>query len=187
VKVIELPLAGIKPYWRNPRDNEAAIEAVKHSISRYGFNSPLIIDKGHVLIAGHTRYKALTQLGWTKAPCVVLDIDDAKAREYRIADNKTSEFASWDLSKLIPELREIGDPKDMEIYFPEYDLTTLLEETAGQAVAPITQNAIDEETNRANAEFGDRSESLAARVVDVTCPHCEQTFGVNRELLGAST
>jgi hypothetical protein len=186
VKVVQINAAEIKPYWRNPRDNDAAVEAVKASIQRYGFNSPLVVDTKYVILAGHTRFKALTQLGVTKIPCVVLDIDDAKAREYRIADNKTSEFASWDLSKLIPELREIGDPKDMEIYFPEYDLKTLLEQTAGQAMAPVTQEAIDAETDRANAEMSGRGAALSARVVDVTCPHCNETFGVNRELLAGA-
>ena len=59
MQIVQIPINDIKPYWRNPRDNTNAIEAVKQSIQTYGFNTPLIIDKENVIIAGHTRYKAL--------------------------------------------------------------------------------------------------------------------------------
>jgi ParB family chromosome partitioning protein len=107
MKVQTIKLDDIKPYWRNPRKNEKAVEAVKQSIQAYGFNQPIILDTKKIIIAGHTRYKALLEMGWTEAPCVVIDLPVAKAKEYRIADNKTSELAELDMTALIPELREI--------------------------------------------------------------------------------
>ena len=90
MKVQQISLDEIRPYWRNPRNNESAIDAVKKSIQEYGFNQPIVTDKDLVIIAGHTRYKALLQLGWKEAPVVVLeDIAPEKAKQYRIADNKT--------------------------------------------------------------------------------------------------
>ena len=101
-------IAEIKPYWRNPRHNEEAVGAVMQSIRDYGFNQPLIIDAENVIIAGHTRYRALQRLGVTEIPCIVKgDLTAQQAKEYRIADNKTSELSSWDMDRLIPELREI--------------------------------------------------------------------------------
>ena len=40
-------------------------------------------------------------MGSKKKSCIsagtfIVDLDEEKARQYRIADNKTSEFASWD-------------------------------------------------------------------------------------------
>ncbi|HNO80536.1 MAG TPA: ParB N-terminal domain-containing protein, partial [Phycisphaerae bacterium] len=38
------PLAEIKPYERNPRDNDAAVDAVAESIERFGFRQPIVVD-----------------------------------------------------------------------------------------------------------------------------------------------
>ena len=51
-------LADIKPYQKNPRKNDKAVTAVANSIREYGFQSPIIVDRDGVIIAGHTRYKA---------------------------------------------------------------------------------------------------------------------------------
>jgi len=38
------PLADIKPYEKNPRQNDAAIDAVAESIRRFGFRQPIVVD-----------------------------------------------------------------------------------------------------------------------------------------------
>lgn len=55
-------LADIKPYQKNPRKNDKAVTAVANSIREYGFQSPIIVDRDGVIIAGHTRYKAAKRL-----------------------------------------------------------------------------------------------------------------------------
>lgn len=117
----------IKPYWRNPRNNDKALEAVKESIRRYGYNQPIVVDTENVIIAGHTRYKALRQLGYKSIAVVVLDIDEDKAKQYRIADNKTAEMSEWDDDLLMFELREIEELEDMEIFFDKGELDALLD------------------------------------------------------------
>ena len=61
--VIYMSLKDIHPYPNNPRINDSAIEKVKNSIKEFGFRNPIIIDKNHVIIAGHTRYEASKRLG----------------------------------------------------------------------------------------------------------------------------
>lgn len=117
----------IKPYWRNPRKNDKAIEAVKSSIKKYGYNQPIVVDKKDVIIAGHTRYKALRQLGFKNVAVVVLDIDEDKAKQYRIADNKTAEKSEWDDDLLMFELREIEELEDMIDFFDDGELDSLLD------------------------------------------------------------
>jgi site-specific DNA-methyltransferase (adenine-specific) len=117
----------IKPYWRNPRKNENAVEAVKESIKRYGYTQPIVVDKDNVIIAGHTRYKALRQLGYKNIAVVLLDIDEDKAKQYRIADNKTAEMSEWDDDLLMYELREIEELEDMTIFFDDGELDSLLD------------------------------------------------------------
>ncbi|MBU0719444.1 MAG: ParB N-terminal domain-containing protein [Planctomycetes bacterium] len=108
---IELrPLAEIKPYEKNPRLNDAAVDAVAESIRRFGFRQPIVVDADGVIVCGHTRWKAARQLGLTEVPVhVATDLTPAQIRAYRIADNKTAELAEWNLELLPIELAELQD------------------------------------------------------------------------------
>ena len=64
----------LKPYDKNPRLNDEAVEAVATSIREFGFRSPIIVDNDRVIIAGHTRYKAALRLGLKEVPVLVADI-----------------------------------------------------------------------------------------------------------------
>jgi DNA modification methylase len=47
-------------------------------------------------------------LGLEEVPCIIADdLDEAQIKAFRLADNKTAELASWDLSKLEEELADI--------------------------------------------------------------------------------
>ena len=96
---IELrPLAEIKPYEKNPRDNDAAVDAVAQSIRQFGFRQPIVVDEHGVIVCGHTRWKAAQKLGLEKVPVhVARDLTPEQIRAYRIADNKTNELAEWNL------------------------------------------------------------------------------------------
>ena len=178
MKVQNIPLDDIKPYWRNPRKNEGAIEAVKKSIQDYGFNQPLILDAKKVIIAGHTRYKALLELGYKDAPCVIVDLPPAKAKEYRIADNKTSELSEWDMDALIPELREIEGVASMQVFFPDLDLQSLLEDTA--TVAAVTTAEIEKQQEKMENRFEEHSNAVQGQYVEILCPHCGEAFFLDR-------
>lgn len=100
----------IKPYEKNPRKNTEAIDAVAKSIESYGFQQPIVVDKHHTVIAGHTRLGAAKKLGLTEVPVVIADkLSEKEVRAYRIADNKTHEFSSWDDELLPLELQDLGD------------------------------------------------------------------------------
>jgi DNA modification methylase len=95
-------------YENNPRNNEAAIDAVAKSIEEFGFKVPIVITKDDVIIAGHTRLKASLKLGLATVPCIVADdLTEGQIKAFRLADNKTAELASWDFSKLESELASI--------------------------------------------------------------------------------
>ena len=66
-KVMELTkvrVADIKPYPNNPRRNDEAVAAVAESIRQCGYCAPIVVDENMVILAGHTRHRALEQLGW---------------------------------------------------------------------------------------------------------------------------
>lgn len=110
------PIDVLVPYEHNPRIiTQAAVDAVARSIAAYDFNEPIIADENGVILAGHNRLRAAKQLGLTEVPVLWLDdIDAQKARAYRIADNKTAEFAQWDRNLLDSELKALlSDGADM--------------------------------------------------------------------------
>ncbi|MGQ9576403.1 MAG: ParB N-terminal domain-containing protein [Thermoguttaceae bacterium] len=98
----------IRPYDKNPRQNDQAVEAVARSIREYGFNQPIVVDVDGVIIVGHTRWKAAQKLGLEKVPVhVATDLTPEQVKAYRIADNKTAELAEWDYELLPIELGEL--------------------------------------------------------------------------------
>jgi len=116
MKVEQRKTADIKPYDKNPRDNDGAVEAVARSIREYGFRQPIVVDADGVIIVGHTRWKAAQKLGLEEVPVhVVTDLTPPQIKAYRIADNKVAELASWDMDLLPIELSELrGMDVDLE-------------------------------------------------------------------------
>lgn len=99
----------IIPYENNPRLNDNAVDYVANSIKEFGFKVPIIIDKDNIIVAGHTRLKAAKQLGLEEVPVIKADdLTDEQIKAFRIADNKVSEKAEWDLEKLSIELEDIN-------------------------------------------------------------------------------
>jgi DNA modification methylase len=98
----------LQEYENNPRNNDEAIKAVANSIREFGFKVPIVITSDNVIIAGHTRLKASVSLGLTEVPCIIADdLNEEQIKAFRLADNKTAELATWDLSKLEDELANL--------------------------------------------------------------------------------
>jgi len=115
-------------YENNPRNNDEAIKAVANSIREFGFKVPIVITSHNVIIAGHTRLKASVSLGLEEVPCIVADdLNEAQIKAFRLADNKTAELATWDLSRLEEELA--GIDMDM-LQFGFEEMEELLPENA---------------------------------------------------------
>lgn len=100
----------IKPYWRNPRRiTDEAINALAESIRTYGYQQPIVVDAEHVIIAGHTRYSAMRRLGVERLPVLVATaLSHEQAKQYRLIDNRSGEFSSWDYEALTAELGSLG-------------------------------------------------------------------------------
>ena len=96
------------PYECNPRHNDQAVDAVARSIEEFGFRQPIVVTEDHMIIVGHTRWKAAIKLGLENVPVhVARGMTPENIRAYRIADNKLGELADWDESRLAEELREL--------------------------------------------------------------------------------
>ena len=110
MEIISKKIDELKPYEKNPRKNDDAVEYVAKSIKEFGFKVPIVIDKNNVIVTGHTRYKASKLLGLHEVPCIVADdLNDEQIKAFRLADNKVSEMALWDTKLLNEELNDIID------------------------------------------------------------------------------
>lgn len=153
-KIEVLSIGDLKPYEKNPRRNDEAVQYVANSIKEFGFKVPIIIDSENVIVAGHTRYKAAKELGMTEVPCVRADdLTDEQVKAYRLADNKTAEMAGWDYDILSDELAEL----------PEIDM-----EQFG-----FSDFSIDEDEL---SDYFEEHEEKPKEPKTVTCPHCGKTF-----------
>lgn len=108
MQVVEKKITDIRPYERNPRINDDAVGAVMNSIKEFGWQQPIVVDQGGVIIVGHTRYKAAKKLKLKTVPVVVAELSEEQARAYRIADNSTNGIATWDYDLLLPELEGLS-------------------------------------------------------------------------------
>ena len=154
MEIVKLKLSQIKPYEKNPRRNDAAVDAVVASIEQCGYCSPILVDENNMILAGHTRYKALKKLGWEEAEVVVRDgLTDEQKRKYRLLDNKTNEFAGWDFDLLESEL----DGLDFEGFdFGFAEVAKDIDELDG-LFAPEPEKPLEEPKQ-------------------IQCPHCKMWF-----------
>jgi ParB-like nuclease domain len=100
----------LKPDPANPRrHSKKQIRQIANSIRQFGFNVPILIDRHGNIIAGHGRWLACRELGWSEVPTVCLDhLTAAQARAFMIADNRLSEIAIWDDRLLAQQLKDLS-------------------------------------------------------------------------------
>lgn len=116
VSEIEMrPLNTIKPYIRNPRENDQTTDLLVEIIPKVGFNVPIVIDENGVIVKGHSRFKAAIRLGMKEVPCVVTHADDEAIKLDRIADNRVSEFSEWLDEGLMHELDMLNIDFDLTL------------------------------------------------------------------------
>jgi len=190
----------IQPYWRNPRKNDRTVEALCKIIPIVGFNVPIVIDKEGVIIKGHARYRACIQLGMTEVPCVVSENDEETNRIDRVADNKMSELAEWDMPELRYELEQINFPLEeigfdipkndfMETTYEQHEYSGVSEEDFKRAAAKIMDSqqssrddlksafsTSDDIQGRIPDDVGSTLPTRHSHLIKMKCPHCGEEF-----------
>lgn len=77
---------------------ERNMEAIMDSLALYGQTTAIVARKSNrVVLAGNGRLEAAKKLGWTKIAVSFVDMDDAMAAGYGLADNRTAELAAWNM------------------------------------------------------------------------------------------
>ena len=140
LEVKYVPIKSLKMWQDNPRQNDAAVGAIVASIEKFGYTNPVLVRKANrEIIAGHTRVKALQQIGETHVPVILLDMSETDAHTYSIADNKLVENTPWDLPKLadvIESLKAAGADLDLTGFTAD--------EIAGLSATPYEADPADD-------------------------------------------
>lgn len=156
------------PYANNPRNNDDAVEYVARSIEKVGFKVPMVIDKDNVIITGHTRLKAARMLGYEEVPCIRADdLSEEEIKLFRIADNRVSEFATWDYDKLDLELEDLAE-MNVDLGDLGLDFTSFLDE-------PVND---DMEDNPEDMDYKDEDEDYERDLV--TQDRCENILNLGK-------
>lgn len=106
IKHLAVSVSDLKNWERNPR--VGSIEAVAKSLEKFGQRKPIVVNKrtGEVIAGNHT-IMAAKSLGWEQIAAVWVDDDEATAKAYAIADNRTHDLGAYDdqaLAALVEEL-----------------------------------------------------------------------------------
>lgn len=103
-----LHLDSLKPWKRNPRRGD--VEAIKESLQANGQYRPIVVNRRagrYEVLAGNHTVAAMRELGWETAQANVLEVGEDAARRIMLADNRTSDLASYDPQALAAELAEL--------------------------------------------------------------------------------
>lgn len=194
-----VPIAEIKPYHRNARNNRVTVEKLVELIPKVGFNVPLVLDRNNVIVKGHSRWQAGIRLGMKLLPCVYTDADAEAIKLDRLADNRVQEFSVWDEEMLSSELASLnlGFAFDLAILDFKIDLPSFEVggEVFGDAIfaAPAASNGT-EATGAASGVAGDApgpfitAQDVAKTVplkpadyLEVVCNHCGNRLYINKK------
>ena len=106
LKIIYKNQNELMPNPRNSRTHsEKQIHKIAKSISKLGFNNPVLIDATGMIVAGHGRCEAAKLLGLENIPTICLEnLTKDQIRAYITTDNKIAEEAGWDKEILKIEL-----------------------------------------------------------------------------------
>jgi len=125
MEIKEINIDEIKPYKNNPREIPMeSVQKVMNSIKEFGNNQPIVVDGDNVIVVGHTRWKALKQLGKTKAFVIKRDFSKNDAMAYRIMDNRSGEESKWENKLLAQELNMLKD-ENFDLDLTGFNLTEL--------------------------------------------------------------
>ena len=165
MKIEEMDIDLIKPYKNNPREIPMeSVQKVMNSIREFGNNQPIVVDNDNVIVVGHTRWKALKQLGKAKAYVVKKEFPKGQAMAYRIMDNRSGEESKWSNKLLASELNILKDD-NFDLQLTGFNLTEL-ENLANDKELGFIQNSKDLKENF-NVDFPDGMEVTHVKMVQL--------------------
>ena len=132
-EIIEVDVENLKSNPLNAREHsKKQIKQIGNCIRNLGFRNPIQVDENNVILAGHGRFEAAKWLNMKKVPVIRhTDLNEAEKMALLIADNKTAEESTWDITLLVENfeiLSELDCSFDQTVTgFESYEIDTICE------------------------------------------------------------
>jgi len=127
-----VPIASVELHPRNPRIGD--VEAVAASLRRFGQQKPIVIQAStRYVVAGNQLVRAAQALGWSEIAANIVELDDATATAFMLADNRTSDLGGYDDALLAAILTEAAAADDLAATGYDADDVAALVAAAGLA------------------------------------------------------
>lgn len=100
-------ISDLRPHPANARQGNVAV--IMDSLRTLGQFRPIVVNRGsHTgrpmeILAGHHLVLAATELGWESVDFTTVDVDDETGKRILLADNRTSDLATYD-ERMLAEL-----------------------------------------------------------------------------------
>lgn len=138
---LAVPIDSVRGLEGNPRIGN--VPAVARSLEKFQQRKPITVraSTGEITAGNHT-WQAAKSLGWTEIAAVTVDDDEATAKAWALADNRTAELGGYDNDALVAMLADVEalDPSLLEVtgWKPE-QIADLLPDPGDAPTAPIPQ------------------------------------------------
>lgn len=152
MEIIKKRIADLIPYANNARTHtKEQIAQIAKSIKEFGFTNPILINTDNTIIAGHGRFEAVKELGFTEVPCILIShLSQKQIKALVIADNKIALNAGWDFKLLSDEIKNLKEENiDLDILgFGDLELSNILNDNIFEDTENnLSQNEFDQTNN----------------------------------------
>lgn len=143
-----IPIEDLTLWEKNPRTGmDEGSSRLASTIGAVGWGADVLVQRStRRVIGGHLRIRAARKLGLEVVPCKLLDVDDRRADEIALADNRAAEFASWEPVGLRELLEELDPERRSAIGWSEAELVTFLAGLAPPKTPPEPEPALHAES-----------------------------------------
>lgn len=109
IKHLIVDIDSIQSHPKNVRHGD--IGAISESLKAHGQYRPIVVDeRTNQILAGNHTWKAAKALGWSQIQASIIETkDDDEALRILLADNRTTDLASYDDTGLAELLKQIAE------------------------------------------------------------------------------
>ena len=166
-----------------------------------GAGRSILVDKSGRIIAGNKTFEAWQALGGsletihTAGDTLIvvqrddLDLDepDGLARQLAYYDNRVNETnLAWDVDQILQDLDTLSS---LEKFWTPAELDAFTRQAAAGVYTPNLSPAIgpgtvtEQDVFKTQETFPGKVQGSQQSLVDITCPHCLETFSMQRDSL----
>lgn len=164
-KVVTLKVADIKTNPKNEKVHTAEnLALIRQSLNDIGYVTPIIVDDGNMILAGHGRFEVMKEDGETEIEVVKLTgLKQVQKDKFRIYDNQTARTGHYDNELLVETVEGIlGADADFNISILNIDglVEAFSDDILSFDIGKATLNEIKVQKNKVLVVFSDDVEKL---------------------------